>query len=406
VTAAAMGTATSGPPPVFISYASPDREEANTLSEWMWQHGIACWLDHQNLRGGAGFDPQIDAAIRATEILVVLLSRRAVESRYVGHEVSLAIGADKVILYFRLEDLALKELGAPFNVKSSRHHLADKLGAPREDRYQALLRDIRFHLGRRRRQRRQFIALMAIAMLAGIIVARSLPNPLDKGPWSIFVNRTLGQEGPVDVPPEGQPATRPQIQNQPDRLLTPNRPVLTFDLYGLRRGASNFHLLRPDSQLAQGEHYFISAQPLTAGYLYIFQQDSSGKIQWLFPRNDTEPYSSGTNPVPAFRHIVLPEGENGGFRLDAQAGRENVIAVLSASRFPELEALLQSRQAPPLNPRQLEEIGRKGMEGVDLLQVTRPAGEAGIGLPFPASAAGARESWLVQLRSFEHVLRE
>ena len=42
------------------------------------------------------------------------------------------------------------------------------------------------------------------------------------------------------------------------------------------------------------------------GWLYVFQVDSSGKIQWLFPRNDSSAFSCGANPVAPGQLAQIP----------------------------------------------------------------------------------------------------
>jgi hypothetical protein len=54
------------------------------------------------------------------------------------------------------------------------------------------------------------------------------------------------------------------------------------------------------------DDYCIMARAPGSGYLYVFQQDTAGRIQWLFPSNDTTKYSSGTNPVLAQQTLTIP----------------------------------------------------------------------------------------------------
>src|SRR5262249_53007026 len=86
------------------------------------------------------------------------------------------------------------------------------------------------------------------------------------------------------------------------------------------------------------------------GYLYVFQVDSSGNTQWLFPKNQHCSFSSGINPVEAAQIVLIPPaGSQRALHLDEVAGAEQVYAVLADTHWQELEKAL-ARVIPRASP--------------------------------------------------------
>ncbi|MBI4327137.1 MAG: hypothetical protein HY674_18025, partial [Chloroflexi bacterium] len=76
------------------------------------------------------------------------------------------------------------------------------------------------------------------------------------------------------------------------------RPQLQFEILAKRQAETSFNPLPDGDTLAsEVDDYLVVVRPMSAGYLYLFQVDSSGKKEWLFPQNSSSPFSSGTNPV-------------------------------------------------------------------------------------------------------------
>jgi serine/threonine protein kinase len=91
--------------------------------------------------------------------------------------------------------------------------------------------------------------------------------------------------------------------------------------------------------MSSADKYRIVFQPEEAAYFYIFQIDNTGKLDWLFPRNSSSPYSMGANPVPAGVWTELPDGGTT-FYLDENLGVEHIYIVATHSRWNDLEAAL------------------------------------------------------------------
>jgi hypothetical protein len=129
----------------------------------------------------------------------------------------------------------------------------------------------------------------------------------------------------------------------PPAAATEEKPSLQLEILARRMEESEFAPLANGDPLAsERDDYFLAVRPLAPGFLYIFQIDSTGKKAWLFPRNQTSPYSSGSNPVTASQVLQVPSAEsNRVLYLDTTPGIEHVYAVFSTSRWRELEEALR-----------------------------------------------------------------
>jgi hypothetical protein len=129
--------------------------------------------------------------------------------------------------------------------------------------------------------------------------------------------------------------------------------------------------LRNGQELSSDDRYFITMRPSQASYFYIFQIDSTGKLDWLFPANSFSKDSSGGNPVSAGAMTKVPPADRA-FYLDENLGFEHLYVVATPGPWPELEAALsQAVQARPFGKPVLAKLdirprGVAGTESVDL----------------------------------------
>jgi nucleoside phosphorylase len=163
----------------------------------------------------------------------------------------------------------------------------------------------------------QWIASITLLALLALAVVRSSPSIVDKPPPSL--NELLSEHEP------------PFSEGQAPRL---SLEVLKWDA-----AKQIFTRVAQDGILRSRDQYALVVRPGTAGYLYVFQVDSGGKINWYFPKND-DPDSSGTNPVPGAREVVIPSSGTEGLALDDRIGTEQIVAVLSTARWESLEHTL------------------------------------------------------------------
>jgi TolB-like protein/cytochrome c-type biogenesis protein CcmH/NrfG len=97
----------SVPRTVFLSYASHDAEVANSVCQFLENHGVSCWMAPRDVRPGAGYAHAIVRAINEAQALVLVLSASAMASPHVGREVERAASKRKQIIALRIDASAL-----------------------------------------------------------------------------------------------------------------------------------------------------------------------------------------------------------------------------------------------------------------------------------------------------------
>jgi len=94
---------------VFISYSTIDRPRAHSIVDVLRRYELSVWWD-QNLIGEK-IDAEIRKHIKLAKAVVVLLSRHAANSDWVGGEIVRATkGASDKIVPVRIDDVSLDEL--------------------------------------------------------------------------------------------------------------------------------------------------------------------------------------------------------------------------------------------------------------------------------------------------------
>ncbi len=94
---------------VFISHSSRDREAADDLLLRLEARGVACWIAYRDVPAGADYSDLIPGAIRASRVVVAVLSRSALRGRHVKKEMRLAGDDDKPVVPLRLEEVELPD---------------------------------------------------------------------------------------------------------------------------------------------------------------------------------------------------------------------------------------------------------------------------------------------------------
>lgn len=93
------------------------------------------------------------------------------------------------------------------------------------------------------------------------------------------------------------------------------------------------------SVLYSNEEYRILLRPALRKYVYIFQQDSNGNGQWLFPRQGL-PWS---NPLKPGEYWLPNESEV--FVLDENVGKETIHFVVTNEPVTELESMIDQHSS-------------------------------------------------------------
>ena len=92
---------------IFISYKREDQIEARALAESLEQVGWTVWWDPQ-LRAGERFDEVIEHELNNAKCVIVIWSRRSIQSQYVKDEATYALELNKLI------PVAIDEVSPPF----------------------------------------------------------------------------------------------------------------------------------------------------------------------------------------------------------------------------------------------------------------------------------------------------
>ncbi len=130
---------TSGGPhsgAVFVSYASQDAAVAQALCAALEREGVACWIAPRDVRAGESYAAAIVQAINTCRMLLLVLSRSAIESPHVLREVERASSKRRPVLSVQLDGA---ELTPELEYFLSAHQWLDASGGPIEQIVPALI---------------------------------------------------------------------------------------------------------------------------------------------------------------------------------------------------------------------------------------------------------------------------
>jgi hypothetical protein len=260
------------------------------------------------------------------------------------------------------------ELPAGIKENLFRDHVLKYWEGSPQDNNRRLMDDLRFRIQAARRRRSLFVAGVAAVALVLLLAA---------GAWDVskWRDRMRGmdtasgdrpeQDAETETPSGWKPTPPVPVpghlvgtaaaeavetvlcSDPPTPTGGAERPHLQLEILARRHGQGSFAPLKNgDSLASEKDDYFIAVRPLTRGFVYVFQVDSAGRKDWLFPKNETSEYSSGVNPVEPGAVLQIPDApSNRVLFLDRTTGREQIYTALSAERWLELEEAL-ARQAP------------------------------------------------------------
>jgi len=95
---------------VFISYSNEnqnDRQVADRIYDTLKAREIPCWVAHRDIAAGQNWPDEISKAISNSRIMIVVLSGKTQESRYVRREVTQAADENITIIPFCIERVSL-----------------------------------------------------------------------------------------------------------------------------------------------------------------------------------------------------------------------------------------------------------------------------------------------------------
>ena len=79
---------------IFISYSKKDKDFAYRLVDDLESQDFKVWIDRA-IGGGEAWRKSIDDNLRAADEVIIILSKNAIESKWVNHESSMAVGLKK-----------------------------------------------------------------------------------------------------------------------------------------------------------------------------------------------------------------------------------------------------------------------------------------------------------------------
>lgn len=91
---------------VFISFSSEDKSLADAVCNRLETKGIRCWIAPRDITPGTDWSSSVVEAIRDSKFLVLIFSTYSNNSVQVKREVERAVSMGKVIIPFRIEDIA------------------------------------------------------------------------------------------------------------------------------------------------------------------------------------------------------------------------------------------------------------------------------------------------------------
>jgi len=127
---------------VFISYASQDAAVAQQVCAALEAAGLPCWIAPRDVRAGESYAAAIVQAISSCRMLILVLSKSAIESSHVLREVERASSKKRPVLSIRLDATPLPP---DLEYFLSANHWLDASGGPVEQILPALVESVRDH---------------------------------------------------------------------------------------------------------------------------------------------------------------------------------------------------------------------------------------------------------------------
>lgn len=126
---------------IFLSYCREDRNRAKVLVQALTDSRIRVWWDETKLRLGENFENYISWALEDALKVIVLWSRRSVQSRYVYSEARIAYLMNK-LMPVRIDSVDLPEFCAGLHFID----LSDWMGDEWHAGFKSLVNDVRFFI--------------------------------------------------------------------------------------------------------------------------------------------------------------------------------------------------------------------------------------------------------------------
>ena len=172
-------------------------------------------------------------------------------------------------------------------------------------------------------------------------------------------------------------------ENQPEGITgngqsSPRSSPLALRLAVMKRRNNLVSVLKEREELTTGDYYGVFFEPAQASFVYVLQQDATGKIDVLFPDSKVTPQN---NPISAKQAVWVPKDEQHWFYLDKHTGREVIFVVAAAQRDDKLETFIQHLDDTQTQGALAQwitspERGRGGVKRIDTKPRMAPGGKS------------------------------
>jgi len=87
---------------IFVSYSSSDVVLVSQVAAKLKQESFVVMRDQEFLQGGQVFNVQLEQILRASDVVLVMLSEASTKSHWVNEEINLALDAKKHIIPIKI----------------------------------------------------------------------------------------------------------------------------------------------------------------------------------------------------------------------------------------------------------------------------------------------------------------
>jgi TIR domain len=129
-------------PEIFMSYSRSDQEFVDHLTRELEGNGFPVWMDREDVPGGVAWREAISRAIRNCHALLVILSPKAIESKNVEKELSLADRHHRQIIPILFESC---EIPDRMDYQLAGLQWVDFVARPFEEAFDQLIKALRSH---------------------------------------------------------------------------------------------------------------------------------------------------------------------------------------------------------------------------------------------------------------------
>jgi hypothetical protein len=164
----------------------------------------------------------------------------------------------------------------------------------------------------------------------------------------------------------------------PPPVTTPKVLTAAANLY--RRGASGDQRLTPGARVSPGDRLYLTVRGSDTMYVYVVDEDETGKIYVLFPNPELSP----ANPLVPGREHRLPRtlrkvDLEADWKISSAGGKETITAIATRTSIPEIEealAKLPKATAGPVPYAEVDGSAFRSLRGIGSI-ATGPGPDGG-----------------------------